>query len=411
MSASPSSPRPTHALLALLGLLLVASGPVSLARAQDTTGTGSDKVRRITIDMSSSGDSEERPSGFTIDFNTDRSRSADIVRFGEEIRVERDEHVVGDVVAIGGNVVVEGQVSGDCVSVGGNIRLDEGAAVTGDCVAVGGNLTLADSTRVGRDAVSVWGQLRVAPTSKVYGEQTEVSGLGLNLPSGTLAFQEEHGFLGRVWRFLRRVIWLFILAALGTLAFHLFPTRMQYLADTVQTRGPVAFLAGLAGWILWLPLFILLCVTIVGIPVAILLIFLTPVLVLLGYAAAGYVAGEKGLRLFGGGGLFKRMLTGLLILEGALLLGRLLGVLGSIFDVFGLTLAVIGFCIIFIALTVGLGAVLMTRFRPQPATPSATPAPPASGPTPGYRPPPLRPAPPPPNTPAPPEGPGGPPTS
>ena len=84
-------------------------------------------------------------------------------------------------------------------------------------------------------------------------------------------------------------------------------------------RRPL-ILAGLAGWILWLPMFILLCVTIVGIPVAILLIFLTPVLVLLGYVAAGFVVGEKGLRLFGDGGLYKRMFTGLLFLEGALLL-------------------------------------------------------------------------------------------
>jgi hypothetical protein len=371
---------------ALVPLLLALSGPVPLAWGQDTTDTGNDKVRRITINV---GDEDgDRPSGFVIDFDSDRSRSADYVRFGEDIRIERDDHVVGDVVSIGGNVIIEGKVSGDCVSVGGNIRLEEGAAVTGDCVSVGGNLTLADSTRVGRDAVSVWGQLRVAPTARVFGDQTEVSGLGFDIPSGTWGFQEEHSFIHKVWRFLRRVIWLFVLAALGALAFHLFPTRMKYLADTVESRGLMAFLAGLAGWILWLPLFILLCVTIVGIPVAILLIFLTPVLVLLGYVAAGFVVGERGLRIFGDGGLYKRMFTGLLFLEGALLLGRLLGVLGFFFDVLGLTLAMIGYCIIFIAITVGFGAIIITRFRPEPPAPV-----PASRPT-GYQPPPARPEPP-----------------
>jgi hypothetical protein len=160
---------------------------------------------------------------------------------------------------------------------------------------------------------------------------------------------------------------------------------MKYLADTVESRGPMAFLAGLAGWILWLPLFILLCVTIVGIPVALLLIFLTPVLVLLGYVAAGFVVGERGLRLFGDGGLYKRMFAGLLLLEGALLLGRLLGVLGFFFDVLGLILAMIGYCIIFIAGTVGFGAIIMTRFRPEPSPPAF-----GSG-TPGYQPPPGRP--------------------
>jgi hypothetical protein len=218
--------------------------------------------------------------------------------------------------------------------------------------------------------------------------------------------------MGSLWSFLRRAIWVLILAALGVLAFHLFPTRMQYLAKTVQGRGLVAFLAGLAGWILWLPMFILLCVTIVGIPVAVLLIFLTPVLVLLGYVAAGFVAGEKGLRLFGEGGFYKRMLTGLVLLEGALLLGRLMGVLGSVFDVLGLVLAVIGHCVIFIAITVGFGAVLMTRFRPEPTplTSGGGSRPlPEPTPTPGYRPPPPRPTPP--SGPTPPGGSTGPPAS
>jgi len=76
----------------------------------------------------------------------------DRVQFFQTITVGPDEHIgdavcifcsirmagsCGDVVAIFGNIVVDGAVSGDAESVGGGIKLGEDANVSGDAVAIG----------------------------------------------------------------------------------------------------------------------------------------------------------------------------------------------------------------------------------------------------------------------------------
>ncbi len=427
--------RAARALL-LGGALLVAPIWVLGAAAQDTSGGGADSaeasaskhegtLKRIQFQVDT-GDSS--PTRINIDLHQGRvTKAADYVRFGESIHVKPDEHIAGDVVSIGGNVTVEGAVSGDCVAVGGRIEMTPGATVAGNVVSVGGSVTLDDSTEVGEDAVSVWGSLDVAPTAKVHGEQVEVSGLGLNFPFAAMTGAGQHGFGHDLWRFLRRLIWVLVLVGLGLLAFQIFPGRMRRLSDTAGERGLVAFLAGFAGWILWLPAFLILCVTIIGIPVAILLLFLTPLVTLLGYIAVAESAGRRISHRFGGtvAGSAKAVFLGVLGLEGALLVARLLAVFGSIFSFIGWILAMVGYCVIFIALTMGFGAFLMSRFRapateplnaiPPPAPPrpegpgapfvSPTPPPPPVPPAP-----PVSPAPPPPSGPsahsAPPSSPG-----
>ena len=88
------------------------------------------------------------------------------------------------------------------------------------------------------------------------------------------------------------------------------------------------------------------------------------------------------------GSLFIRMLVGVVLLEGILLLGRLFGMMGSVFGILGFGMAAFGWSIILIAATTGFGAFLMTRFRPaeEPA-PAGAVAPPVSPAAPGPYPP------------------------
>jgi ABC-type multidrug transport system permease subunit len=70
-------------------------------------------------------------------------------------------------------------------------------------------------------------------------------------------------------------------------------------------------------------------------------------------------------------------------LESAVLLGKFLGLIGSFLHYFGMLLAVLGWSVIFVAVTMGFGAFLITRFRaaqtpPIEAPALVPPAPPAS---------------------------------
>lgn len=324
-----------------------------------------DRRGRITIDLDNDEIPRDRPPRRGRSRADQTTKHADYVRFGESVTIDADERISGDVVAIGGTVVVNGTVLGDCVSVGGEIVLGPGAYVSRDVVSIGGNVTLRDSSEVGGDAVSVWGQVDVDPTADVYGEIVESGGVTFNLPGGMWIPGSGRGFGWDLWSLARRVIWVLVMVGIGLLTFNLFPTRMRRLSDTAMERGVVAFVAGLAGWVLLIPVFVILLITIVGIPLAILMVPLMPIVLLLGYLAVAQGVGSRIQSRSGNAeGLVRALVVGVLALEAAILLGRVFGLFGSIFDVIALLLTVLGHGIVFVAITTGFGAILISRFRP-----------------------------------------------
>jgi hypothetical protein len=82
---------------------------------------------------------EEEPQDLELEETEKKVIREDIVRIGEDIDVDEDERVTGDIVCIGGNLRIAGTVEGDAVCVGGTITLDSTAVVNGDAVAVGEN--------------------------------------------------------------------------------------------------------------------------------------------------------------------------------------------------------------------------------------------------------------------------------
>src|SRR4029434_1600233 len=89
------------------------------------------------------------------------ARTGDIVRIGGgAVNVSQNERVEGDVVAIGGPVNIDGEVTGDVVAVMGGLTLGPHAVIRGEVTAVGGPFN--------RD-----------PQAQVYGKVNEV-GIGAN---------------------------------------------------------------------------------------------------------------------------------------------------------------------------------------------------------------------------------------
>lgn len=79
---------------------------------------------------------------------------SDRVNVGGDMWIEATQEV-GDVVAVGGNVTVEGRVRGDVVCLGGNADIRDGGYVGGDLVSIGGKLTVSDGATVKGDLVGV----------------------------------------------------------------------------------------------------------------------------------------------------------------------------------------------------------------------------------------------------------------
>jgi hypothetical protein len=92
-------------------------------------------------------DAPDVPEPPDFEYDYDSGDNA-IVRFGEDITISADKVIDGDVVAIGGDVIVYGRVKGDCVSVGGTVDVRGNGVVEGDAVSMGGGVSTSDSGTV-----------------------------------------------------------------------------------------------------------------------------------------------------------------------------------------------------------------------------------------------------------------------
>jgi hypothetical protein len=171
-------------------------------------------------------------------------------------------------------------------------------------------------------------------------------------------------FFTKTGRLLLKVIWIGMIFVLAILSLLLFRSRLAAAADYASIHPGKSLLFGLIWMAAFLPLFILLLITVIGIPIAILLLVAFPIACFFGYCAAGIVLGRKVTGMGLGTAGIASMLLGLLLLESLGILGKTLDTLGGSFWLVGMFLSVVGWAVALTAVSVGLGAITAIRFRP-----------------------------------------------
>ena len=192
----------------------------------------------------------------------------DRVVIGQSLRIEAGE-VVTKAVAVGGSVTVLGHVLRDAVAVGGSVNLQPGSQVDGDAVAIGGAVTVDEGARLEGDNVS----LGARPLTWIVG------GLA---PLGASA-----RLFGFKWT---RALLLFVIALLIALAF---PDRVARVRTFLTSRPGVSSLGGIAVLLGFIPLCILMAVTIIGIPLIPVAVMVLVALFLFGVTVSAMWLGEK----------------------------------------------------------------------------------------------------------------------
>lgn len=219
-------------------------------------------------------------SGAAIDTSTrvDAERGDDRTVMGGNLRVEKGE-TVHDVAVFGGSVDVFGTVSGNLVVTGGSARVHEGAVIKGDATAVGGHLSLESGARVEGDVGVVGGWLERAEGAIVKGRVVDGASKGRvnvsvddkgHVKSEVSADRpRERGFFGNVadklGSALRNAALLFVF---GVVVLALGGQRVENMR-VEAARAPMKSLAlGIVGVIGAAVTAALLCITVIGIPVA-----------------------------------------------------------------------------------------------------------------------------------------------
>ncbi|HET7693313.1 MAG TPA: hypothetical protein VFM44_09525 [Gemmatimonadota bacterium] len=302
--------------------------------------------------------------------------SDDRVRVGASVHVGEDEVVNGDVVAVLGSVSVDGRVTGDVVSVMGSVNLGEDAIVEGEVVVVGGTLN--------RESGAV-----------IEGGVEEVAWGGPNMHFGGPEFHAP--FLEGVGGLIMTIIWITVLGALAALMYLLARRPVERMAYRISQSPWKAALVGLVAQILFFPVLvlsvILLAISIIGIPLLLAVPFAIVALavgMLIGFTAVARILGSAAERRFGWqhDNPFVAVLIGVGIIMLVSFFASVLGIPGGPLGVFAVLLGILGFVLQYAAWTVGLGALLLTRFgtrygwgeAPGPGTPAVPPAPLTEGP-------------------------------
>jgi hypothetical protein len=294
------------------------------------------------------------------------------VRFGGDVTVAEDEVIGDDVVAILGSARVDGRVDGNVVAVGGSIHLGPKASVRGDVTAVGGSVERADGTEVSGQI----NEIRIGrPT---FGPFVNVH-----------PWRDWHWFgdtvrnpFGGSFDLMATLVRVGLVGLLAALMIAVVPTPVRRVADRVATEPWRSGFVGLAAQLLFVPLLVItvviLAVSIIGIPLLLLVPFAliaVAIALVMGFAGSACALGRWIGSRAGGGvpGLLVSLVVGVAVVFALTIIARFLGLAGlPVGILLGAVLAV-GFFVEYVAWTVGLGGLLLSRFGRRDA-PGAVPS-------------------------------------
>jgi hypothetical protein len=201
------------------------------------------------------------------------SRGPERVVFGHSLNIGADE-TVDKAVAIGGSLTIAGHVRRDAVAIGGSVTLLPNARVEGDVVSIGGEVSVAEGATVEGDYVSLGGAI-----------PTTVGSMTRWVVGGPHMFSVL-GFAAR----LARAALLFVIAVLIAVAF---PGALMRIVTYLVNRPGLSALGGLALLLGFVPLCVLLAVTIIGIPLIPVAVILLVALFLFGFTVSAAWLGER----------------------------------------------------------------------------------------------------------------------
>ena len=320
-------------------------------------------------------------------------KSGDIMRVGSDVTVGKDDVVTGDVLAVGGDLTIEGHVEGNAVAMGGDIYLQPSARVDGDVVCMGGELHEETGAVVGGKRVVGLG--KNSHIGRKYSRDFDID-----------VQPDRHRSENKL---ASSMAWLLIWLMIGWAIVKITPGRTAAALEAYRNGPGASFLVGWLALVLTVPgliavalLTALLCITIIGIPLGIAVLFgyflFLAVFVVWGSVVGAAVIGERlAVRQgFPSPTLMRATVTGLLVLNGGLLAARLLQFVPLFGGIGKFAWVILLIANILIAVA-GWGALLRSEFttgliarwwhgrRGGPASPSApppydpAPIPPATG--------------------------------
>ncbi len=252
------------------------------------------------------------------------AESSNVVKIGSDVTIEEGTKV-HNVLAIGGQVTVEGVVENNIVALGGSVVLTRTAVVRGNVFALGGIIVR------GRGA-------------EVHGNVTEINADDISSAIANALSEEWEGWS---WIFAIVSVAIFLgILLLTVITVFLIPKPVRLIAAAVREKPFKVTVWGLAGLVLVVPLAVLLAVSVVGIVLIPLEMAIVLCAVLIGFISVSQLVGQKLFAILKrqDQSMMRETVWGLIVLW---LIGWI---------------PYVGWMVKMCAVILGLGGVLLTRF-------------------------------------------------
>ena len=256
------------------------------------------------------------------------------------VTVDTDQVVNGDVEAMAGAITVRGTVNGEVTATAGNVTIY--GKVNGDVNCLAGNVYVKSGAVVTGSVTAMAGKVYKAQDGTITGSVVEMA-KGHSRGAQSIYIAPHVPWFLLIWGCLTVLVsWL----ALGALVTLFFSKNVKRLGEIEAKRPAYYSLIGFAAFLLTPPALVILMITLVGIPVAIILGIVLFVAFVIGQLGVAYVIGQ---RIFEHFNWEKRP--------------EILQVLTGITAMFLITLIpVIGWLFFFITACIGYGGALLNRF-------------------------------------------------
>ena len=312
--------------------------PLQVAASLRPVTTGA-LVRLPGVGVLQGPDGDRLVMGGAFELKEGETLDGSLVVMGGIATLQAGSEVRRDVIILGGTLRASGEIGGNIVAVGGTVELNETALVEGDVNIVSGNLARAEGARIeGRinDAVS-------GPFAPVIIPSTQVWTPVWNPGAGLLWLSK-----GLILLF-RSCLW----AILALLVVLLWPKPAERVRQTIVANPVIAGGLGLLTAVVAPLLLVVITITIIGIPISLVGLFLFVVAWAFGVIIVSLEVGQR-LVVAAKQEWAPAVAAGL----GAFivtLVGNLIGVL----------VPCVGWMVPALVGMLGLGAVLLTRFGTQ----------------------------------------------
>lgn len=271
----------------------------------------------------------------------------DLVVFGGNVELETDSIVEGDILIFGGTITVDGEIDGDLIVIGGSTDLEENAVLHRDLITPGGSVRRAEGAQIFGQVITETNIPVDITIPRIFSED-----FPSEIPSPRVSVR-SNPFWGVVWFFFRTLAF----AALAVLVVMFVPKQADRASDTVLAQPILSAGLGILTMVVAIPLLVILMITIILIPVSLIGLLLLAIAGLFGWITLGLEIGQRFAQLFN-----SEWPAAVAAGIGTLILTIVAFAIGAI--------DCIGWVVPFLVTSVGLGAVILTRFGTQDYPPS-----------------------------------------